>query len=100
MLRLLPFVDEGIDLRGDEFLQDAAGFVVIGGKEHFVPCHSGATRSVEPGISIRLIQLPGSGFALRAPRNDDACHNPICLDARSFMISSVPPPIALTLTSR
>ena len=28
------------------------------------------------------------------------CHNPICLDARSFMISSVPPPIALTFTSR
>ena len=27
-------------------------------------------------------------------------HNPICRDARSFMISSVPPPMALTLTSR
>ena len=27
-------------------------------------------------------------------------HNPICLEARSFMISSVPPPMALTLTSR
>ena len=27
-------------------------------------------------------------------------HSPICLEARSFMISSVPPPMALTLTSR
>jgi hypothetical protein len=27
-------------------------------------------------------------------------HSPICRLARSFMISSLPPPIALTLTSR
>ena len=31
---LLPFVDEGVDLGGDELLQDAAGFVVVGGEEH------------------------------------------------------------------
>ena len=31
---LLPFVDEGIDFGRDEFLQDAAGFVVVGGEEH------------------------------------------------------------------
>jgi hypothetical protein len=32
---LLPFIDERIDLGGDEFLQDAAGFVVFIGEEHF-----------------------------------------------------------------
>jgi hypothetical protein len=32
---LLPFVDERIDLGGDELLQDAAGFVVVGGEENF-----------------------------------------------------------------
>ncbi len=35
------------------------------------------------------------------PGHDGKCgYNPICRDARSFMISSVPPPIAFTLTSR
>ena len=33
---LLPFVDERIDLGGDELLQDAAGFVVVGGEEHLI----------------------------------------------------------------
>jgi hypothetical protein len=33
-IRLLPFVDEGIDFGRDEFLQGAAGFVVVGGEEH------------------------------------------------------------------
>jgi hypothetical protein len=32
---LLPFVDERVDFGRDEFLQDAAGFVVVGGEEHF-----------------------------------------------------------------
>ena len=32
---LLPFVDKGIDFGGDELLQDAARFVVVGGEEHF-----------------------------------------------------------------
>ena len=49
---LLPFVDEGIDFGGNEFLHGPAGLVVIGGEEHFVPCHSGAARSAEPGTSI------------------------------------------------
>jgi hypothetical protein len=34
------------------------------------------------------------------PGHDERNHNPICLEARSFMISSLPPPMALTLTSR
>ena len=51
---LLPFIDERIDFGGDELLQDAAGFVVVGGEEHvsIYPRHSGAPRSVEPGIDI------------------------------------------------
>lgn len=44
--------------------------------------------------------IPGSRFARPGMTAREACHNPICLDARSFMISSVPPPMALTLTSR
>ncbi len=101
---LLPFVDEGIDLGGDEFLQGAAGFVVVGGEEHFsissvIPGRCGASNPESRSVHTQLLD---SGFALRAPRNDGACgaHNPICRDARSFMISSVPPPMALTLTSR
>jgi hypothetical protein len=40
--RLLPVIDEGIDFGRDEFLQDAARFLVVGGEEHFLlPCHSG-----------------------------------------------------------
>jgi hypothetical protein len=38
------------------------------------------------------------GFALLRAMN--SAHSPICRLARSFMISSLPPPIALTLTSR
>jgi len=33
-LRLLPFIDERVDLRGDEFLQGAARFVVLGREQH------------------------------------------------------------------
>jgi hypothetical protein len=33
---LLPFIDEWIDFSGDEFLQDTARFIVVGGKEHCV----------------------------------------------------------------
>ncbi len=47
-----------------------------------------ATRDARGGRGVNLAEL-----AL-------ANHNPICRLARSFMISSVPPPIALTLTSR
>ena len=35
LLRFLPFIDEGIDFRRNEFLQGAARFVVVGGEEHF-----------------------------------------------------------------
>ena len=45
---LLPFIDEWIDFCGDELLQDAAGFVVVGGKEHFCfPFIPGRARSVD-----------------------------------------------------
>src|SRR5438552_1963593 len=42
-IRLLPFVDERVDFSRDEFLQDAAGFVMVGGEEHgsVYPRHSG-----------------------------------------------------------
>jgi hypothetical protein len=33
---LLPFIDERVDLGRDEFLQDAARFVVVAVKEHFL----------------------------------------------------------------
>jgi hypothetical protein len=33
---LLPFIDKGIDFRGDEFLQDAAGVFVVSGEEHYL----------------------------------------------------------------
>jgi hypothetical protein len=59
---LLPFIDEGIDLCGDEFLQGAAGFVVVGGEEHvFLPVIPGRAQR-EPGISILLhhLWIPGS----------------------------------------
>ena len=53
---LLPFIDEGIDFGGDELLQDAAGFVVVGGKEHvsIYPCHSGASaKRANPDSHLR-----------------------------------------------
>jgi hypothetical protein len=36
-IRLLPFVDKRIDFGGDEFLQRAADFFVIGGEQHLIP---------------------------------------------------------------
>jgi len=33
--QLSPIVDERVDLGGDEFLQDAAGFIVVGGESLF-----------------------------------------------------------------
>ena len=94
-VRLLPFIDERIDLGRDEFLQDAARFVVVGGKEHFMSL----------SFRARLLHSRPQRQARRACAGNDASmvgirHNPICRLARSFMISSVPPPIALTLTSR
>ena len=101
---LLPFIDEGIDFRRDEFLQRAAGVFVFCGEEHFLIPSSfrgdakRRTRNLDIALS-HLAAIPGSRS--RAPRNDGVqIHNPICLDARSFMISSLPPPMALTLTSR
>jgi hypothetical protein len=35
-IRLLPFVDKGIDFGRDEFLQGAAGVFVLAGEEHFL----------------------------------------------------------------
>jgi hypothetical protein len=42
-IRLLPFIDKGIDLGRDELLQAAADFLVVGGEEHesIYPRHSG-----------------------------------------------------------
>jgi hypothetical protein len=37
---LLPFIDERIDLGRDEFLQGAAGFVVVSSKEHVISISS------------------------------------------------------------
>jgi hypothetical protein len=49
------------------------------------------SRGTSPGMAVVFfLIIPGR------PRR----HNPICRLARSFMISSVPPPMALTLTSR
>jgi hypothetical protein len=64
-----PGHDEAIDFHGDEFLQRAAGFFVVGGKEHFVPSSfRGARKASEPGISTLFNSSPDSGFALtRAP---------------------------------
>ena len=40
-------------------------------------CHSGAMRSIEPGIQrFWMLQLRDSGFALRAPRNDGGALRP------------------------
>ena len=66
---LLPFVDEGIDFGGDEFLQDAAGFVVVGGEEHFrsslvVPGRRGASTRNHP----HLLAAHPAGFRVRASR--------------------------------
>ena len=36
-IRLLPFIDKGVDLVGDEFLQRAAGFFVVSGEQHVIP---------------------------------------------------------------
>jgi hypothetical protein len=53
-----------------------------------------------PAIHVFLICGTKDVDARLKAGHDDECHNPICRDARSFMISSVPPPIALTFTSR
>ena len=52
-----------------------------------------------PAIHVLTTKKEDVDARLKAG-HDDECHNPICRDARSFMISSVPPPIALTFTSR
>ena len=67
---LLPFIDNGIDLGGDEFLQDAAGFVVVGGEEHcfvYPPSFRGDA-GLEPGIHFAQCLRPDSGFRVRASR--------------------------------
>src|SRR5205807_7742490 len=56
LVGLLPFVDKGIDFGGDEFLQDAAWFVVVGCEEHcFV------SSSINSGDSSRLFHPPLEG---------------------------------------
>ena len=46
----LPFVDERVDFGGDEFLQDATRFVVVGGEEHdsIFPSSFRGARSASP----------------------------------------------------
>ena len=65
---LLPFVDKRIDLGRDEFLQGAAGFVVVGGEEHFVfPVVPGRREASnpEPRHCVTSISDGFSGSRLR-----------------------------------
>jgi hypothetical protein len=54
----LPFVDEWVDFGGDELLEEAARFVVVGGEEHFIlSSFRGAREASEPGSSICFLNL-------------------------------------------
>jgi hypothetical protein len=53
-----------------------------------------------PAIHVLLPVQQGVDARVKPGHDGELGHNPICLEARSFMISSVPPPMALTLTSR
>ena len=79
LLRLLPFIDERIDFRGDEFLQRVAGVVVFGGEEHFcyllvIP----PMRVTLPGGRASDARAPecGDGLSTRALFGSRDCRAP------------------------
>jgi hypothetical protein len=57
------------DLRGDEFLQDAAGFVVVGGEQHFLFSSSfrGGAKRRTRNLDIVLLTSRFRVRAMRAP---------------------------------
>ena len=76
-----------------------------------LPPRSGGEGSRVGGLSTRITlaanllkhpppPTPPRHAQTRVEGGEHKTHNPICREARSFMISSVPPPMALTLTSR